>query len=34
MSVQTHRKLTQYLIVLGLLLANIVYLAFSPLFPH
>ena len=33
MSVQTHRKLTQCLIVLGLLLANIVYLAFSPLLP-
>lgn len=33
MSVQTRRKLTQYLIVLGLLLANLAYLAFSPLFP-
>lgn len=33
MSAQTRRKLTQYLVILGLVLANLAYLAFSPLFP-
>lgn len=33
MSEQTRKKAMQYLIVLGLLIANIIYLAYSPLFP-
>lgn len=33
MSVITRKKVTQYLIVLGLALANVIYLLYSPLFP-
>ena len=32
-SVETKKKLTQYLILLALVLANVAYLLFSPLFP-
>jgi hypothetical protein len=33
MSVVTRKKVTQYLVVAGLVLANVVYLLYSPLFP-
>ena len=32
-SVETKKKVTQYLILLALILANVAYLLFSPLFP-
>jgi hypothetical protein len=32
-SVETKKKVTQYLILLALILANVAYILFSPLFP-